>query len=117
MKESIRSVLKLQSESGLVDKNGSIHSSEKFDLISLTSIYHKMKSVIAFIFLLGFQSAFGQNYIKYHQQIKQARLLSVQASFQESSALYQQTFEQFDFAFARDCIMRLKFPVIFQMIP
>ncbi|MEM6378635.1 MAG: hypothetical protein AAF705_10485, partial [Bacteroidota bacterium] len=45
----------------------------------------------------------GQDYNVYYQGINQARLHLIEGDFPQAVASYQQVFEDFEFAFARDC--------------
>lgn len=60
-------------------------------------------------FLVFLMVCFGsvcsaQDYVAYHTQLKEAKLLAVKGNTAEAAELYYLTFEEFEFRFARDCI-------------
>lgn len=67
-----------------------------------------MRLVLSFLSLLAFYPSTGQNYVHYHNQINQANLLALNGDFAAASLQYKNTFDQYDFEFARDCINALE---------
>lgn len=57
---------------------------------------------IAYVFIL--QTSFGQSYLGYYAQINEAKRLALDSNYQQAALVYKQTFEEYDFEFARDCI-------------
>lgn len=62
-----------------------------------------MKALFLIICLFFNTIVFSQNYIEYYQAINAAKSAVINEDFQIAAQKYQQTFEQFDFEFARDC--------------
>jgi hypothetical protein len=50
----------------------------------------------------------GQNYLDYYNQINKAKLLVVDSNYSESVLVYQKTFDDYGFEYARDCINALE---------
>ena len=46
----------------------------------------------------------GQNYLEYYSKINHAKSLIIDSNYQHAALLYYETFEEFDFEYARDCI-------------
>lgn len=63
-----------------------------------------MKYLLNLFFIFAIQYSFGQNYLDYYTQINKAKLLAVDSNYAESALLYHNTFKQYDFEFARDCV-------------
>ncbi|UTW65737.1 hypothetical protein KFE94_13905 [bacterium SCSIO 12643] len=63
-----------------------------------------MKGILTIVLSFCFSIIFGQNYLRYYLQVNEAKLLAVDSNYLQSALLYQKTFEEYDFEFARDCI-------------
>jgi hypothetical protein len=63
-----------------------------------------MRIVLIILFVLASIHGRSQNYVVYYQQLNEAKLLAVNGEFEASSQLFQITFQDFEFRFARDCV-------------
>ncbi len=67
-----------------------------------------MKRPILFLFLLCVNFTFSQDYFKYYDGINQAKLSLINDNLDQAVDHYYQTFEEYDFVFARDCFNALE---------
>ena len=65
-----------------------------------------MRAIIILIVVLILiqYSVWAQNYIDYHKQLNEARLITVKGKHQAAAELFELTFDEFAFRFARDCV-------------
>lgn len=69
----------------------------------------KMKITIVFVCLLICSTqSLAQNYIEYYQGINKAKISLVEDDLEAAVTNYYQTFERFEFVFARDCFNALE---------
>lgn len=71
-----------------------------------------MKKTILFAFLIYTSFCSAKNYYTYYEGIKQAKLALVADNLEASATLYAETFEKFDFVFARDAYNALEVATI-----
>jgi len=67
-----------------------------------------MKITIIIIFLLCSRLLIAQDYYEYYENINKAKLSLIEDSLEEGMNNYFETFEKFDFVFARDCYNALE---------
>lgn len=60
--------------------------------------------ILIVVLVLNQLSVGAQNYINYHKQLNEARLISVKGKHQAAAELFELTFDEFEFRFARDCV-------------
>ncbi|MGB1319135.1 MAG: hypothetical protein ACPG5W_13035, partial [Flavobacteriales bacterium] len=63
-----------------------------------------MKLLPISLLVLSFLQGKAQDFVEYYQQLNEAKLLAVNGKFEASSQLFELTFREFDFKYARDCI-------------
>jgi hypothetical protein len=68
----------------------------------------KMKTIVIIIFLLYTRILIAQDYYDYYENINKAKLSIIEDSLEKAMDHYFETFEKFDFVFARDCFNALE---------
>lgn len=76
--------------------------------IVLLTITIKMRITALIIFLLCSSSTIAQDYYEYYEGINKAKYSLVEDSLEKGVNHYFETFEKFDFVFARDCFNALE---------
>src|SRR5690554_2263194 len=67
-----------------------------------------MKNVLIFSLIICSIQASAKNYYEYYEEVNKARLAIVDDNLRVAQTHYYNTFEKFDFAFARDCYNALQ---------
>ncbi|MCH2224843.1 MAG: hypothetical protein MK066_08755 [Crocinitomicaceae bacterium] len=68
----------------------------------------KIKIATTVIFLLCSRYSFSQDYYEYYEGVNKAKLSLIEDSLEKGVKHYFETFEKFDFVFARDCFNALE---------
>ncbi|MGB1318380.1 MAG: hypothetical protein ACPG5W_09245, partial [Flavobacteriales bacterium] len=63
-----------------------------------------MRVILLLVLVLFSAVSRGQDYVAYHQQLNEAKLLAVNGEFGAATQLFEITFREFDFKYARDCV-------------
>lgn len=64
--------------------------------------------------LLTATNVHAQNAIAYYEKINEGKLFSIENDFEAAAQSYQEAFENFDFAFARDCFNAIEVAVMIE---
>ncbi|MEM6265120.1 MAG: hypothetical protein AAGI38_21610 [Bacteroidota bacterium] len=63
-----------------------------------------MERLATVVLFFAIHNCLGQDILAYYAQINKARLLAVEAKYEQAARAYKQAFETIDVGFARDCV-------------